>query len=396
MNQGGGGLQSAGSQGGGGLPSAGESHPPLRAGMRLAGDFTLLRPLGEGGMGVVWLAREDPPGRDVALKAMKPSESAARLLRFEREASALAALDHPSILPVLRTGVDPATGIPFLVTKALLLRHADILRLCDEVWRCPYPTGFEPGTQGGGGLQSAGGSLSPPRPLTLADLLNDGKALPEAAVLAIARDVADALRAAHAAGVIHRDVKPSNILFDASGRAHLADFGLAKFLEASAESSGGAAPRPLQTISLDESGRRKFLGSPAYAAPELFRGGAATPALDWYSFGAVLYEALTGEKPRSLRAPSSYDPDRISKAWDRFLSALLDSDPSRRLADPAAIFRALDRIARRPARSRHRRIIVLLFPVIAAVLAIASQRGGGLQSAVENQGEGGLQSAGEK
>ena len=393
MNQGGGGLQSAGSQGGGGLPSAGESHPPLRAGMRLAGDFTLLRPLGEGGMGVVWLAREDPPGRDVALKAMKPSESAARLLRFEREASALAALDHPSILPVLRTGVDPATGIPFLVTKALLLRHADILRLCDEVWRCPYPTGFEPGTQGGGGLQSAGGSLSPPRPLTLADLLNDGKALPEAAVLAIARDVADALRAAHAAGVIHRDVKPSNILFDASGRAHLADFGLAKFLEASAESSGGAAPRPLQTISLDESGRRKFLGSPAYAAPELFRGGAATPALDWYSFGAVLYEALTGEKPRSLRAPSSYDPDRISKAWDRFLSALLDSDPSRRLADPAAIFRALDRIARRPARSRHRRIIVLLFPVIAAVLAIASQRGGGLQSAVENQGEGGLQSA---
>ena len=380
-------------QGGGGLPSAGESHPPLRAGMRLAGDFTLLRPLGEGGMGVVWLAREDPPGRDVALKAMKPSESAARLLRFEREASALAALDHPSILPVLRTGVDPATGIPFLVTKSLLLRHADILRLCDEVWRCPYPTGFDPGTQGGGGLQSAGGSLSPPRPLTLADLLNDGKALPEAAVLAIARDVADALRAAHAAGVIHRDVKPSNILFDASGRAHLADFGLAKFLEASAESSGGAAPRPLQTISLDESGRRKFLGSPAYAAPELFRGGAATPALDWYSFGAVLYEALTGEKPRSLRAPSSYDPDRISKAWDRFLSALLDSDPSRRLADPAAIFRALDRIARRPARSRHRRIIVLLFPVIAAVLAIASQRGGGLQSAVENQGEGGLQSA---
>ena len=392
-SQGRGGLLSAGSQGRGGLPSAGESHPPLRAGMRLAGDFTLLRPLGEGGMGVVWLAREDPPGRDVALKAMKPSESAARLLRFEREASALAALDHPSILPVLRTGVDPATGIPFLVTKALLLRHADILRLCDEVWRCPYPTGFDPGTQGGGGLQSAGGSLSPPRPLTLADLLDDGKALPEAAVLAIARDVADALRAAHAAGVIHRDVKPSNILFDASGRAHLADFGLAKFLEASAESSGGAAPRPLQTISLDESGRRKFLGSPAYAAPELFRGGAATPALDWYSFGAVLYEALTGEKPRSLRAPSSYDPDRISKAWDRFLSALLDSDPSRRLADPAAIFRALDRIARRPARSRHRRIIVLLFPVIAAVLAIASQRGGGLQSAVENQEEGGLQSA---
>ena len=268
----------------GGLhPDAGRP-PPLRSGMRLAGDFTLLRPLGEGGMGAVWLAREDPPGRDVALKAMKPSRSATRLRRFEREAAALAALDHPSILTVLRTGVDPATGIPFLVTRALLLSPAEIARLCDEVWRCPYPTGFDP----------AVGSLSPPRPLTLADLLNDGKALPEAAVLAIARDVADALRAAHAAGVIHRDVKPSNILFDASGRAHLTDFGLAKFLDSdSAASPDGRAPsRPERgsgaaeapdSLSIDESGQRKFLGSPAYAAPETFRAGApsASPATDW-------------------------------------------------------------------------------------------------------------------
>ena len=363
-------------------------------------------------MGAVWLAREDPPGRDVALKAMKPSRSATRLRRFEREAAVLAALDHPSILTVLRTGVDPATGIPFLVTRALLLSPTEIVRLCDEVWRCPYPTGFDPGTQGGGGLQSAGGSLSPPRPLTLADLLGDGKALPEAAVLSIARDLAGALAAAHAAGIVHRDVKPSNILFDLAGRAVLADFGLAKVFQDSATPPEGAESPPpngttppegagsppsdrLHSLSIDESGQRKFLGSPAYAAPETFRAGApsASPATDWYSFGAVLYESLTGEKPRSLRVPSSFDPGRISRAWDPFLASLLEPDPSRRLRDSSAILHALDRIASRSSRSRHRRIIVLLFPVIAAVLAIASQRGGGLQSAVENQGEGGLQSA---
>ena len=353
-------------------------------------------------MGEVWLARDRALGRDVALKAMRPSDGASRSRRFEREARALAALDHPSILPVLHAGEDPATGLRYLVTPAVLLSPSEIVRLCDEVLLCPYPREH---AEEQSHAESAENSLvtrhpslvtaAAPRPLPLASLLDGGKALPQAAVLRIARDLAGALAAAHAVGILHRDVKPSNVLFDASGRALLADFGLAKFTRGgggshaeSAESPDGRAPsRPERgsggaeapdSISLDESGARKFLGSPAYAAPEQFRAGAElTPALDWYSFGAVLYEALTGDRPRSLRPPSSYDPSRIVRAWDPFLRDLLDPDPDRRLADPAAITRRLDAIGRAidPATRRRRRAAraALAAAVLAAVSVVASR-----------------------
>ena len=370
-------------------------------------------------MGEVWLARDRALGRDVALKAMRPSDSATRTRRFEREARALAALDHPSILPVLHAGEDPATGLRYLVTPAVLLSPSEIARLCDEVLLCPYPRGYATAAEGGSPAGGAGErsetegvvhtdsaetslvtrhsslvAAAAPRPLPLSALLDGGKALPEAAVLRIARDLAGALAAAHAVGILHRDVKPSNVLFDASGRALLADFGLAKFTRGggshaeSAESPDGRAPsRPERgsgaveapdSISLDESGARKFLGSPAYAAPEQFRAGAElTPALDWYSFGAVLYEALTGDRPRSLRPPSSYDPSRIVRAWDPFLRDLLDPDPARRLADPAAITRRLDAIGRAidPAtRSRRRAARAALAAVAALAAAVAALR----------------------
>ena len=353
-------------------------------------------------MGEVWLARDRALGRDVALKAMRPSDGASRSRRFEREARALAALDHPSILPVLHAGEDPATGLRYLVTPAVLLSPSEIVRLCDEVLLCPYPREH---AEEQSHAESAENSLvtrhpslvtaAAPRPLPLASLLDGGKALPQAAVLRIARDLAGALAAAHAVGILHRDVKPSNVLFDASGRALLADFGLAKFTRGgggshaeSAESPDGRAPsRPERgsggaeapdSISLDESGARKFLGSPAYAAPEQFRAGAElTPALDWYSFGAVLYEALTGDRPRSLRPPSSYDPSRIVRAWDPFLRDLLEPDPDRRLADPAAITRRLDAIGRAidPATRRRRRAAraALAAAVLAAVSVVASR-----------------------
>ena len=306
----------------------------LHPGLVVGGDFELVRPLGEGGMGVVWLARETALGREVALKAMRPSDGGSREERFGREARALAALDHPSILPILRTGEDAASGLRFFATRALLLAPDEIRGLCDRVLHCPYPRLVV------GGVDPAADSR---HPLSLADLLEGGKALPEAAVVRIGRDIAGALSAAHAAGILHRDVKPSNILFDHSGRAVLSDFGLAKFTSS-----------PLPTLSVDSAGRRKFIGSPSYAAPEQFDSDAGpdAPALDWYSFGAVLYRALTGHRPGSPRKASSFDPRHLSRAWDRLLDSLLEPDPARRLARPDAILRALDRVERLPAPRR--------------------------------------------
>lgn len=307
----------------------------MKPGDLVDGAFTLLRPLGEGGMGEVWLAREDGLGRDVALKFMREAPDPARAVRFEREARALAALDHPSILRVLRTGVDPSSGLPYIATPAILLSSSEIRRLCDEVLHCPYPAAMD--------------GASPSRPLSLSDLLDGGKALPEAAALRLARDLVGALAAAHSAGIVHRDVKPSNILYDADGRALLVDFGLAKFTSS-----------PLPTLSVDSAGRRKFIGSPSYAAPEQFDSDAGpdAPALDWYSFGAVLYRALTGHRPGSPRKASSFDPRHLSRAWDRLLDSLLEPDPARRLARPDAILRALDRVERLPAPRRFLRLLV--------------------------------------
>ena len=334
----------------------------LAPGQVIGDDFELVRQLGEGGMGVVWLAIEHPLSREVALKIMRPSDSASRARRFEREARALAALDNPSIIAVLRTGEDAASGLRYIATPAILLSPEAIRHICDDILHCPYPEGFGRET-----------SSQQREPLTLDNLLNGGKALPQAAVACIARDIAGALSAAHAAGILHRDVKPSNILFDADGRAMLADFGLAKFLSGTngaLDEDDGRTLDGADTISLDGAGIPKFIGSPAYAAPESFRKGAASAskALDWYSFGAVLHRALTGDRPGSLRAPSSYDPDHISRAWDALLRDLLDPDPTHRLCDSAAIMRRLAGIGNKPSRLR----LPLAAALAAVLLALAA------------------------
>ena len=342
----------------------------MEAGVRFAGVYEIVRLLGEGGMGSVYLAHDlRSGGREVALKILHPGkvrpgltlgDAGVTLGSFggqSAEARFLASCEHPSILPVYDAGTDPATGLTYFTMRVCLLTRGEMAHLCDEVLRCPYPRDRARWDEG-------------PSALTLRDLLKGGKAIPEAAVARIGIDIVEALAYTHERRppLVHRDIKPSNILFDAAGRAILSDFGIAGEIfadgPASASGPGGAS--------------RGFAGTPAYAAPEQKGGEEATPASDYYSLGVVLHEALTGERILGSSAPSRFDPARISRMWDALLPRLLAEDPRERLSDPGEILRALQSILRRSARrSGHR---AWLFAAAAAgALVVAAIAGFGIR-----------------
>jgi len=197
--------------------------------------------IGRGGMAEVFAGTDRRLGRQVAIKLLLP-EMAARpdlRVRFEAEARAAASLSHPNAVAVFDTG--ESEGVPFIVMERL------------------------------------GGE-------TLADRMAAGPVDP-AWLVTVATEVLGALAAAHAVGLMHRDVKPANILLGADGRAMVADFGIAKSLEA----AGGG----------DLTNTGELLGTPAYLAPERLDGITAGPRSDLWALGVVLYEALAGFKPFS-------------------------------------------------------------------------------------------------
>ncbi|HEX9082340.1 MAG TPA: serine/threonine-protein kinase, partial [Holophagaceae bacterium] len=225
----------------------------------------MIRPIGSGGMGTVYLAEDPLLKRRVAIKVVKVSGEARNqaMLRFRREAEISAQLNHPNVITVYDVGVEEDIG-PFLAMEYIegksLARHIKEKSL---------------------------------------DLDTSARVLVQAM---------RALRAAHRSAIVHRDVKPDNILLSEEGRAKLMDFGIARSLGHMSLSperilDAELAPPPeestgyVQTLALRLTVTGDFLGSPAYAAPEVLKGGEGTPASDRYSFAATAFELLTGRLP---------------------------------------------------------------------------------------------------
>jgi eukaryotic-like serine/threonine-protein kinase len=220
---------------------------PLTAGSRL-GTYEITVPLGAGGMGEVFRARDTKLGRQVAIKVLPESVESApdRVARFEREAKALAALHHPHIATLF--GMEQEGGKHFLVMELVEGETLDA-----RIARGPTP-------------------------------------VPEA--LAIARQIADALEAAHEAGIVHRDLKPANVKSTPDGVVKVLDFGLAKALDTAPGSQRDISLSPTMT-SVNATGSGTILGTAAYMSPEQARGMPTDHRSDIFAFGAVFYELLT-------------------------------------------------------------------------------------------------------
>ena len=269
----------------------------LTTGTRI-GVYEVTGLLGAGGMGEVYQARDTKLDRDVALKVLPEgfASDPERLARFEREAKVLASLNHPNIGGI--HGLEESEG-----TRALVLELIEGPTLADRI---------------------AQGPISP-----------DG-ALP------IATQIAEALEAAHEAGVIHRDLKPANIKVREDGTVKVLDFGLAKALDTAPE--GDPSQSPTLTAAATEMG--VILGTAAYMAPEQARGKPVDKRADIWAFGAVLYEMLTGARPFqgddvSLTLASVMKsepewaalPDDTTPAVRTVLHRCLEKDPRQRMRD---------------------------------------------------------------
>jgi serine/threonine-protein kinase len=303
----------------------------LQPGARL-GPYEILSALGAGGMGEVYRARDTRLKRDVAIKVLPEAfaQDPDRLARFQREAELLATLNHPSIAAVY--GLEKVDGLTGIVLE---LVEGD----------------------------------------TLADLISRGPLAVNDA-LSIARQIADALEAAHEKGVIHRDLKPANIKVTADGTVKVLDFGLAKMREHEAPASSLTMS---PTLSVHATYAGVILGTAAYMSPEQARGRAVDKRTDVWAFGCVLFEMLSTARPFDGEDVAETIGAVIHKepAWARLpagtpatvrivLRRCLEKDPKKRLRDISSVGLLLEEA---PAQAGRRRLFPWLVAGTAAVVA---------------------------
>jgi serine/threonine-protein kinase len=244
---------------------------PLQSGTCL-GPYEIVGALGAGGMGEVYRARDSKLNRDVAIKILLPevANDPDRLARFSREAQLLASLNHPNIAHIY--GLEAQEGREGQAGAAASFIVMELVE---------GPTLAER-------LAGAGRVLSDPPELP--GPKGPGLQLDEA--LSIARQIADALEAAHEQGIVHRDLKPANIKVRDDGTVKVLDFGLAKATEAGGAGRAGMTMSPTLTFNATQAGI--VLGTAAYMSPEQARGKTVDRRADIWAFGVVLFEMLTG------------------------------------------------------------------------------------------------------
>jgi hypothetical protein len=283
---------------------------PLTPGSRL-GPYEIVAPLGSGGMGEVYRARDGTLGRDVAIKVLLASVAgdADHLSRFSREAHVLASLNHPNIAHIHGLVDLPAEAGSHVVGHALVMELVEGPTLAERIARGPIP------------LEEA---------------------------LPIAKQIADALEAAHEQGIIHRDLKPANIKVRPDGMVKVLDFGLAKAIDPAGGSSANAMNSP--TLSVHATHAGVILGTAAYMSPEQARGKTVDRRADIWAFGAVLFEMLTGTRAfpgedvtDTIVSVVSKEPDWTALSPDvpagirRLLRRSLEKDSKRRLDSAAGV-----------------------------------------------------------
>ncbi len=291
---------SARTEGGGGV----DDEQRFAPGQRVLGVYAVERQVGRGGMGAVYLARDDVSGQRVAVKVLPGSAARERSARerFIQEARALAALDHPGIVPLITFAQEGDD-------RFLVMKFVD-----------------------GRGLDGR---------------LRAERVLPLAVALRVTREVCAALAYAHRRGVVHRDIKPANVLLDAEGRVVIVDFGIAR--------TGDGAPKLTQTGML--------MGTPQYMSPEQIAGHVVDGRSDLYACGLLLFEMLAGRPPfdgertfdilrahvdqpvpdvRIVRRQTAPDAEPLPDDVVALVEALLQKDPAQRPADGDAVVAIID------------------------------------------------------